>query len=222
MNQDFREKYEEFFIERFVFSTAELEELADSGCHKRLKEDIYMAYMYLLEKRDNLNIGIVRNVGNLVNQGYDVPLGFRKIEVTAGAKAQFEPSKPTNIINDLNNLLYNYYFMWKDLDVFLKEAMFHIKFMRIHPFEDGNKRSAKLVTTTNLCKQGLPPIIITKEDTDEYYRFINECDYDGFAEFLRQRANLENNTMCGFFRVINGVSMYDDVDIKAIQKIVKL
>ena len=222
MDKDFRENYEAFFIERFVFSTAELEELANSECHKRLKEDIYMAYMYLLGEKDNLNIGIVRNVGNLVNQGYNVPLGFRKIDVTAGSKAHFEPSKPINIINDINNLLYNYYFMWKDLDVFLKEAMFHIKFMRIHPFEDGNKRSAKLLTTTNLCKQGLPPIIITKEDTDEYYRFINECDYDGFAEFLKQRSNLENNTMCGFFRIINGVSMYDDVDIKAIQKIVKL
>ena len=92
--------------------------------------------------------------------------------------------------------------MWEGIDPFLKEAMFHITYMRIHPFEDGNKRSAKLITTINLLKEGIPPVIITKEDTDEYYEFINNCDYNGFAEFLKQRSNLEDNTMIGFYKIV--------------------
>lgn len=218
----FRETYEKFFIERFVFSTAEVEELTNHDQRIRLETDVLNAYEYLLNHFEDLNLGTIRHVGDLVNDGYDIPAGFRRIGVTAGEKAEFEPAKPYNIINDLNNLLYNYYHFWPDLDVYLKEAMFHINFMRIHPFEDGNKRCAKLITTTNLCKQGFPPIIITKEDTDEYYRFLNDCDYEGFAEFINQRANLENNTLCGIYRIIYGMSMFEDVDPKQVRNKVKI
>ncbi len=217
--EQFKEDYENFFIERFVYSSMEDGDYMGPKDKRELLINLLEAYRYLISKMDNLNLGDIIKVGNLANKNHGIAEGFRKIDVTPGEKAYFEPSNPNRIPTDLNELLYFYYNIWDELDVYLKEAMFNIKYMHIHPFEDGNKRSGKLILTTNLCKQGYPPVIITPEDTEIYYNFINNYDYEGFAEFLRQRSKLENNTMCGFYKSQNHISVYDDVDFKSLQKI---
>ena len=217
--ENFRMDYENFFMERFIYSSAELEDFYNAADKREVLIDLLEAYRILITKQDMLTLGDILTVGNLVNKSHDIAEGFRKVGATAGGKATFEPAEPSTIPMKLNELLYFYYTSWSELDVFLKEAMFHIKYMHIHPFEDGNKRSGKLILTTNLCKQGYPPIIITKEDTDEYYEFINNYDYEGFADFLRQRSQLENNTMCGFYKSKNGIPVYEEIDFKSIQKV---
>lgn len=219
--EQFKSAYEAFYIERFIYSSAEVETFESEEAQKSTKQNLLAAYTYLLEETDKITLGDIKNVGNMVNHDSNLASGFRRIGVTAGNKSDFVPAEPNRIIALLNELLYYYYNIWDDLDVFLKEAMFHIRYMRIHPFEDGNKRSGKLILTTNLCKQGYPPIIITKEDTDEYYEFINNCDYDGFADFLRQRSRLEDNTMCGFYRAINGIPFYAPLKSTNIRKLLK-
>jgi Fic family protein len=215
--EQFKDEYEKFFLERFIYSSAELENFDTYDMQRKMLINLSESYQHLIEKMDFLTLTDILKVGNMVNRGSNLAAGFRKIEVTAGSKANFTPSMPNRIVLDLQELLYNYYFMWEGLDVYLKEAIFHIKFMRIHPFEDGNKRTGKLILTTNLCKQGYAPIIITKEDTDDYYHFINEYDYAGFAEFIKQRSELENNTMCGFYKSKNNISIYDKIDNNEIQ-----
>ena len=215
-----KDKYVQFFVERFVYSVAELEELENTEQRNILMLNILEAFSYLLFDSDILTIGDIIRTGDIINESYDVPKGLRRIGVTAGAKASFSPIEPYKIPNELNMLIYQYYYNWDELDPFLREAMFNIKYMRIHPLEDGNKRSAKLIMTSNLWKMGIPPVIITKEDTDEYYDFINNFDYDGFAEFLRQRSNVETNTMCGFYKSLKGLSLIDEVKGEEVKKLI--
>ena len=158
--------------------------------------------------------------GNIINESYDVPQGLRRIGVTAGNKATFTPIHPSKIPSELNMLFYQYYNMWTELDPFLREAMFNVKYMRIHPLEDGNKRSGKLILASNMWKACIPPAIITKEDTDDYYDFLNSQDYEGFAEFLRQRSNLETNTLCGFYKILRGLTLTEDINSEEIKKLV--
>lgn len=221
--KEFQKKYAKFFAERFVYSTAEVEKSDDKQIKKEQIACVLKAYKYLLEKpsSERLTIKDIKTVGDIVNFDSDTAPGFRRIDVNPGLKANFTPSDPKNILNKLNQLLINYYYMWEGIDPFLKEAMFHITYMRIHPFEDGNKRSAKLITTINLLKEGIPPVIITKEDTDEYYEFINNRDYNGFAEFLKQRSNLEDNTMIGFYKIVENISPLEEVDNNRIRKILQ-
>lgn len=214
-----RERYLNFFVERFVYSVTELENLEDEQrCHLML--NILEAFSYLICDVDYLNIGDIKVVGDIINESYEVPRGLRRIGVTAGSKATFTPIAPNQIPNQLNMLMYQYYRNWNELDPFLREAMFHIKYMRIHPLEDGNKRSSKLIMTSNLWKAGIPPVIITKEDTDEYYDFLNNQDYDNFAEFLRQRSNIETNTMCGFYKSLKGMGLTESVKGEDVKKLV--
>ena len=215
-----KNKYISFFIERFVYSVTELEELENAEQRNLLMLNILEAFSYLLGNMDYLNIGDVIRTGNIINESYDVPQGLRRIGVTAGNKATFTPIHPRKIPSELNMLFYQYYNMWNELDPFLREAMFNVKYMRIHPLEDGNKRSGKLILASNMWKACIPPAIITKEDTDDYYDFLNSQDYEGFAEFLRQRSNLETNTLCGFYKILRGLTLTEDINSEEIKKLV--
>lgn len=81
---------------------------------------------------------MIRNIGNLINREKGIE-GFRKINVYPGDNASFTPVIPYQIYPYLYSLIDNYYNVWNLLDPFLREAMFHINFMRIHPFEDENE-----------------------------------------------------------------------------------
>lgn len=153
-----------------------------------------------------------KNIGNLINREKGIE-GFRKINVYPGDNASFTPVIPYQIYPYLYSLIDNYYNVWNLLDPFLREAMFHINFMRIHPFEDGNKRCAKIILASNLLKSFCAPIIITEEDTKEYYQLINNCDYEGFAEFLRQRSKLEMDTLVSLFKMKYNVPMDETPDV---------
>ena len=57
------------------------------------------------------------------------------------------------------------------------------------------------------------PIIITEEDTKEYYKYINNCDYDSFAEFLRQRSKLEMDTLVSLFKMKYNIPMDETPEV---------
>jgi len=70
------------------------------------------------------------------------------------------------------------------LQVFEREALFHIKFERIHPFNDGNGRTGRILINFNLLKQNIAPILITDVMSDEYRRCINDYDVSGLAQLF--------------------------------------
>jgi Fic family protein len=53
-------------------------------------------------------------------------------------------------------------------------ALFHISFVRIHPFWDGNGRMARLIANVPVIRAGFPPIIIPKERRQEYIEALSE------------------------------------------------
>jgi Fic/DOC family len=65
-------------------------------------------------------------------------------------------------------------------------AMMHYKFVRIHPFDDGNGRTARLIMNYILLKNNYPPAIIrsSKKDKDEYLYALNQADV-GNDEFFQ-------------------------------------
>ena len=116
-----------------------------------------------------------------------------------------------SIYYSIYSLLDNYYNVWTYRDVYEKEAEFHIMLMRIHPFEDGNKRAAKILMNANFVKQNYPPVIITEGDTELYYKFINNQDVMGFAKFLKERSLQELQTLISYYKVAHKIPITDSV-----------
>ena len=70
------------------------------------------------------------------------------------------------------------------LKIFEREAIFHIRFERIHPFADGNGRTGRIIMNKHLIDAGLAPVLITGVMTREYKRYIGDFDYEGLAQMM--------------------------------------
>jgi Fic family protein len=53
-------------------------------------------------------------------------------------------------------------------------TFFHLRFIRIHPFGDGNGRMARIGTNLVLMLSGYMPLVVRQEDKQEYYRALNQ------------------------------------------------
>lgn len=69
-------------------------------------------------------------------------------------------------------------------------AWTHAEFVRIHPFPDGNGRTARLIMNYQLMKAGFLPINIRTDDRIRYYESLDKYAADGdltmFAELVAE------------------------------------
>jgi fido (protein-threonine AMPylation protein) len=64
-------------------------------------------------------------------------------------------------------------------------ALFHYKFVRIHPFDDGNGRVSRLLMNYVLLRNNFPPIIIKSADKNNYLKALNSADAGDTEAFVR-------------------------------------
>ncbi|SEG48064.1 Fic family protein [Halpernia humi] len=71
-----------------------------------------------------------------------------------------------------------------DLNPLIKAAIFHHRFVWIHPFFDGNGRTARLLFNLIFMKLGFPPAIILKNDRKKYYDALNKANQQDYSKIL--------------------------------------
>ncbi|MDR2496333.1 MAG: Fic family protein [Tannerellaceae bacterium] len=55
-------------------------------------------------------------------------------------------------------------------------GLLHYRYIRIHPFEDGNGRIARLLVNYVLLRHGYPMLIVPTEEKSLYLDALNKCD----------------------------------------------
>ena len=70
----------------------------------------------------------------------------------------------------------------------LLASLFHYRFIRIHPFDDGNGRVARILMNFILMSFGYPPVIIKTEDKENYYAVLRLADADEIEPFIEYIA----------------------------------
>jgi Fic family protein len=63
-------------------------------------------------------------------------------------------------------------------------AIFHHKFVNIHPFQDGNGRTGRLLMNIFLMQYGFPLTIIQKNDRQKYYRVLAAADNGNYKPLV--------------------------------------
>lgn len=211
-NEEFKYNYILFFLDRFVYATADIEDSKSIEERQKIIENLLDSIKYIDDLSGaKLSPYDFANIANFVNKDSGISEGFRKVNVTAGNHASWEPVPKEKIYYCLYSLLDNYYNVWTYRDIYEKEAEFHIRFMRIHPFEDGNKRIAKIILNSNLISQNCPPVVITEGETDLYYSFINNEDVKGFAKFLKERSYQEFYTVVSYYKIMNKIPINESL-----------
>lgn len=79
---------------------------------------------------------------------------------------------------------------------------FHVRFEKIHPFQDGNGRVGRLVMFKECLRSGIVPFIITDELKMFYYRGLREWGHiDGYLADTCLSAQDEYKTALDYFRI---------------------
>ncbi len=72
-------------------------------------------------------------------------------------------------------------------------SLFHYRYIRIHPFEDGNGRIARLLVNFILLRHNLPMIVVKSSDKDQYLNALNKSDINaGLTPSAGARAELKH------------------------------
>jgi len=74
-----------------------------------------------------------------------------------------------------------------EVNPILLASEFHYRYIRIHPFDDGNGRTARIIMNFILLRFGYPPVIIKTEDKHNYFAALRQADagtFKPFAEYI--------------------------------------
>jgi Fic family protein len=132
---------------------------------------------YVLNERDILNIHA------LVLSGIEEDFAGRyRIGRVRILGANFIPPNALKISDLMAHLMRTVNENVAKKDIVSLVAYLHHRFVWIHPFFDGNGRTARLITNMVLMKYGFPPSIILKNDRKKYYAALNKANNGNYEK----------------------------------------
>lgn len=123
--------------------------------------------------------------------------GYKKIPNEVGG---MDTALPGEVANEMKALLMTY--ESKEDKTFEDILDFHVRFERIHPFQDGNGRVGRLVMFKECLKSNIVPFIIEDELKMFYYRGLKEWDdAEGYLIDTCLSAQDRYKTYLDYFRI---------------------
>jgi hypothetical protein len=172
---------------------------------KRIKE-IHKSIMYEEDPIEARQIGEWKTVENHV-------YNYKKEEIVFTAPADV-PDKMHKLINQTNAELDKFFMGKKSEHPLIIAAQFHIDFVSIHPFYDGNGRTARILTNIILVSCGFPPMIIPDGDK-RYGQLLADIQVYGgqpdlFYRFIGERLSESQQIV---LRALHGEEIEDEEDL---------
>lgn len=142
------------------------------------------------EKTAEINI---KNIHSLILKEIDNDnAGKYRSENVIISGATLKPCDYTRVSEEMEKLIIKYD-NWKEYHPIIKAALLHGEFVFIHPFVDGNGRTARLLMNFEAIKNGYLPIIIRKEVRSSYYDALDKAmttrDYTDFIKLVVEEEN---------------------------------
>ena len=99
-------------------------------------------------------------------------------------------------------------------------ATFHYRFIRIHPFDDGNGRMARLLMNMILIKHGYTVAVVPVEEREQYIGILEQADKtEDLVEFISYIAHCCEYTLNLHLKAARGEDIEDveDIDKEIVQ-----
>lgn len=147
--------------------------------------------VYLRNYKDDFNKKLMLKINEILtkNTGLLFPGRIRFFDVKIEGSKHTPPDfkKVKKMILDL----FKWYSANKNkLHPFELAALIHAKMAWIHPFEDGNGRSARAAMNFILMKKGYPMFFIPYEKREAYYGALEEYDAGNYKKYISDMLKL--------------------------------
>ena len=135
---------------------------------RELYEAINLKYAltYSLAHLDKFDNELIQQIGIIINKNIADISEYRKSFVFIRG-ADFVPPEAAFVPSQMSEIIYQY--ENSDLSLLEKVANFHIQFEHLHPFEDGNGRTGRVLINHQLLMNDGIPIVIPEERRTEYF-----------------------------------------------------
>ncbi len=148
------------------------------------------AYDYVkkcIEEKAFLNEDIVKDLHAILTENIFVG-GIYRHEPVRISGAGFKPPCGNEMFSEIKNFYLDLSDKEKTLHPIELAAWTHAEFVRIHPFVDGNGRTARLLMNFQLLSKGFLAVSVAKEDRLNYYNTLEDFAVNGnlspFAEYV--------------------------------------
>ena len=169
---------------------------------KTLKEHLEVvnhkeAIMYMediIKDNESLSERQIKNIHHLILKGIDDENAgrYRKEKVVISG-AEHTPPDPFIVPDKMEALINWYYEDGQKMHTVERASRLHTDLVKIHPFIDGNGRTARVLLNFELIKDGYPIVIIKNEDRAKYYESLDKAhiagDYDDFMKLVSESLN---------------------------------
>ncbi|KAB2950895.1 Fic family protein [Heliorestis acidaminivorans] len=147
----------------------------------------------IVNGKENLNEWQIKNIHRLVLKGIsDEHAGVYRNQNVMISGAQHTPPDFMVVPDEMKALIDWYEGEAQKLHPVERAAHLHAIFVGVHPFVDGNGRTARLLMNLELMKNGYPATIIRTEKRLEYYTALDKAhttnDYDDFSKLVAEEV----------------------------------
>lgn len=179
---------------------------------KSIKEHLealnhYEAIEYVISILNNRIVGvdIIKNLHYLIMKGIDREFAgrYRMSNVIISGSEHIPPSY-LQVPDKIDKLLDWYDDIKDEMHPIELAALFHFKFVYIHPFRDGNGRTARLLMNLILMQYGYPPTVIKVADRVRYIEALDKASMTGNTEdFINIVAEAVENSLKKYLKVLD-------------------
>lgn len=158
------------------------------------------AHELLFKNKIKINIKDILNIHSILIKDTGVQAGFKKLPNYLVIR-DLKTTLPEKVEEEINRLIYWYDINKDKIHPLKLAAEFHARFEKIHPFEDGNGRTGRILLNAILLEHNYPPLIIRKTARIAYFSSLGAFDRgykDKFERFLLDKLK---TTFEKFFKV---------------------
>ncbi|WP_375163115.1 Fic family protein [Paenibacillus sp. SC116] len=138
----------------------------------------------IVDRKQSLSEHVIKSIHQLVLKNIAEDAGtYRTVNVRISGSQHVPPSY-THVSEQMEQLIQWYDEQRQSLHPVLLAAEFHFRFVYIHPFSDGNGRTARLLMNLILMTYGYPPAIVKATDSMRlrYYETLEQASVEGQLE----------------------------------------
>jgi len=147
--------------------------------------DVKSIHGIILKQINDEYAGKYRNSNVIISGASHVPPKYEQLDIL------------------MEKLIYDFNHSWNKYHPVVQASLLHGEFVKIHPFIDGNGRTARLLLNFVLMKNGFTPVIIKNENRLAYYNSLDLAhttkDYTNFIKLINDLVIESSNLLLSLF-----------------------